>query len=516
MTHKPFKIILLGVLILTTLFFTLNIYLSKHINAEEEVNNNKLTIISPSLNLTEPKANTQTNINSIVQELDIPSPTTKTYKEFTGREIKDQKKKIRKVFKIPKSIEPEVNFWRDIYTKYDKTKVVFHDKKHLDIIYSVLDVSKITNNENLSDKEKYKRKKKLVTDEEDRITTILFGLGLKNSTDLTKDEKMIYDLFDNVRERNKFKKAAGRVRSQTGIRDKFIEGINVSGKYLGEIEKIFGRYNIPLEISRLAFVESMFNLEALSKVGASGIWQFMPSTGKLFMTINKFVDERNDPILATHAAAKHLLRDYETLGSWPLAINAYNTGPGRISRAVNKLGTTKIATIIKKFDHSGYGFASRNFYPAFLAALDAFENRDKYLGKIEMQKPLKFDEIKIPFFCSFTEIAEYTKVPVEDLTLLNPHLQNEVISGKMPLPKDFILKVPPSSGNAFLTAFNELEKEAKQAKWHIVKSNENLKTIAAKYKTSANKIKRINLLRKNRVQTGQILKLPKDVSLAKE
>lgn len=373
---------------------------------------------------------------SIAAELGVPKPLTMTYAMFTptSKKVEKQKKGTKKLFEVPKGIETEVNFWRDIYTKYDKTKVVFHDKEDMGKIYSVIDISDIENNPRLADDEKIRRKRERVEAEFDRIASTL-------------DQH-----------------AKDNLRSQTGIAEKFKEGVKVSGRYLGEMEKIFAQHNIPTEITRLPFVESMFNLNALSKVGASGIWQFMPGTGKLFMTINSTVDERNDPIMATHAAAKLLTKDHEALGSWPLAINAYNTGRVRIEHAVARLGTKDIARIIKEFDGSGYGFASRNFYPAFLAALDTFENREKYFGPIEMEPPLTFDVVQAPCPVIFPELAVKTDVPLEELSLLNFHLQEHVVSGALPIPRGFELRVPAGRGEDFLVAMNELGKTMKPAK----------------------------------------------------
>ena len=102
-------------------------------------------------------------------------------------------------------------------------------------------------------------------------------------------------------------------------REKFEQAIKRSGRYLPLMESIFAReYNLPVELTRLPFVESSFNIRARSKVGASGIWQFMRSTGKLFLKINDGVDERNDPIRATEAAAKLLKMNFGSLKSWPL------------------------------------------------------------------------------------------------------------------------------------------------------------------------------------------------------
>lgn len=394
-------------------------------------------------------------------ELGVPPSKTVTLAWFDPLNIKKQKKKHHDLFKIPDEIIAEVDFWKDIYTKYDKTKVVLHDRKHMDIIYGVIDISDIENSSRMADEEKREAKKERVQTAEERLRGVLVGMEGKDPSSYDKEETEIAKLFKNIQDDKKFEEAGSveRLRSQTGIADKFARGVKVCGKYIGEMENVFAEHGIPLEITRLAFVESTFNLNAVSKVGASGLWQFMPSTGRLFLTVNKYVDERNDPIAATDGAARHLKKDYDVLGSWPLAINAYNTGRGRLEQAVSRLGTKNIATIIKKFDYPGYKFASRNFYPAFLAALHVFENRDIYFRDVVMDDPLSYDVVTLPFPLTLKTVSEKTGVAHGELVQLNPQLQEAVIEGRLPLPAGFGLRLPPDSGEEALVAISKIEQK---------------------------------------------------------
>jgi membrane-bound lytic murein transglycosylase D len=517
MINRSVKVFFVVALIAAAFFFLFNYYLPAKISAKGPGISYWKARHKATNNSAQKKK--KSSVESIAPKLGVRSPHLVTYEEFNPKNIRRQKKQIHKIFFVPEGIRTEVDFWKDVYTKHDKGKVVLHDKKYLDIIYSVLDVSDIVYSNRLPLDERIKRKKTKVNAEINRIASILKRLDDKDPATLTPEERKIYQLFENVHGGKKFETASksDRLRSQTGIKEKFIKGIHSAGRYLGEMEKIFAQHKIPLEISRLAFVESMFNLEALSKVGASGIWQFMPSSGRLFqLKMDQIVDERNDPIAATHAAAKHLRRDYDRFHSWPLAINAYNTGPGRIRKAIARMNTKDIAKIIKNFDSPGYKFASRNFYPAFLAALESFENREKYFGNIEMEGPLTFDKIETPFFSSLPELSKYTGIEIEKLVLLNPHLQTEVVKGDLPIPQGFHLRVPKNQGENFLIAINEMDTLTKFAKWHIVKPGENLKAIATKYNTNIQQLKRSNSLHRGRVASGQIIKLPKGIALAKD
>src|SRR5262249_35277956 len=156
------------------------------------------------------------------------------------------------------------------------------------------------------------------------------------------EERRIYDLFADDPAPDRFLGAADekRLHSQRGLRERFAEGIRVSRRYLPEMERIFRDEGLPVELTRLPLIESCFNLHANSKVGAAGIWQFMPATGRHFMRVDNLVDERRDPLASTRGAAEFLARVHDNLGSWPLAITAYNHGPEGVARPGDDGGTT--------------------------------------------------------------------------------------------------------------------------------------------------------------------------------
>ena len=135
--------------------------------------------------------------------------------------------------------------------------------------------------------------------------------------------------------------AAGHVRAQTGLRERFAEGLVIAGRYLPGIERVFEAERVPTILSRLPFVESMFVSRAQSKVGAMGAWQFMPGTARIYLQMNPAVDSRIDTILAAEGAARMLRHDYEVLRTWPLALTAYNHGRAGVARAVKEVGTPR-------------------------------------------------------------------------------------------------------------------------------------------------------------------------------
>src|SRR5690606_33234587 len=147
-------------------------------------------------------------------------------------------------------------------------------------------------------------------------------------------------------------------------------------------------------LSRVPLVESSFNVKARSRVGASGIWQFMRYTGRRLLRINYAVDERNDPITATHAAARFLRMNYDILKKWPLAITAYNHGAAGVRRMVERYKTDDIVELADE-RHGRFKFASANFYATFLAALEVEKNADRYFGKVTWDIPLESKDVPL-------------------------------------------------------------------------------------------------------------------------
>lgn len=352
--------------------------------------------------------------------------------------------KIRGKFKIPPSLEADVAFWRYIYGKYNSDQVVFHDPKYLHIIYRVLDF-KNYKNLRLSENEIRKARGDRVELEKEKIIAILEKLSDENSSgNLSSEEYRIKKLFDNVNEIDRFKKASERgIRAQEGQKNKFLEGLKYSGRYLGEIESIFELEGLPPELTRLIFVESMFNPRAHSSAGAKGIWQFMESTARHYsLNINSTIDERADPIIASYAAANLLKDNYQELGKWELAVNAYNAGKGRLKQAIRELGTSDITRIIKEFEHPSYGFASRNFYLEFLAALDITQNYEHYFGDITFDEPVRCKSVTLGRSAPLTEIAKLYDISEELLAELNPHFKTCVINGQKKLPSGTVVRIP--------------------------------------------------------------------------
>lgn len=422
-------------------------------------------------------------------------------------------RQISESFEVPPELDAIVGFWKKIYGVYDNQRVVLHDMERLEIEYGVLDFSDLKSR-NLSD-----AKKKSIRDAEislavGRIKDALDELDRwEGVAPLSDEARKIVPLFRHVTARDKYKKAKEAVRTQTGLKNRFEEGLRRSGRYMALFEDIFQSYGVPNEITRLVFVESLFRERAMSKVGAAGLWQFMPETGRRYMTVDKLVDERYDPILATHGAARLLLKNKELLGTWPLAINAYNSGPGNLQKAVTALGTRDIGAIVTRFRSGGYAFASRNFFPSFLAALDVYEHSEKYFGRVVREPPLTFDLVEIPGTMTFPEVAYYAGATIADLQVLNPAFAPLVFQGDYSVPAGTQVRVPQGGRQFFAARFIQHYSGGEAPSFHVIQNGENLPQIAARYGLTAQDLQRVNAT--ERLGSGRVLLIPSAASLVK-
>jgi len=441
-----------------------------------------------------------------------PSALTRIHRQSSLALYEPPKKlkspKVKPWFTVPKALESDVDFWRAIYAKYDSHHVILHDPKYLSIVYGVIDFTDMDADTGITDIERSRIRQVRIDAERESITAVLEQLAADPSSgDTSKRSIEIRNYFDNIREADKFKNAAKRgVRAQTGQKDKFIEGLKYSGRYLGEIESIFEKKALPKELTFLIFVESMFNPSANSSAGAKGIWQFMRRTATIYnMKVNALIDERADPIRATYGAANLLQHDYDYLGSWPLAINAYNTGRGRMQQAMNRLGTTDIATIVKYFEHPAYGFASRNFYLEYLAAMDIAKNHRQYFGPINFDPPLHYDVVTLDRPARLNEIVMKSAISSETFKELNPALSVAVFTGKIPLPSGFELRVPEGKGEYMMAI---LARTAVAFPfWHTVENGQTLEDIASMYNIPAPDILRANKKMGRHLHAGQRIRI---------
>lgn len=350
-------------------------------------------------------------------------------------------------FKVTPELKPRVDFWKKVYAEYTSNQALIHDYENPEIIYEVVDISKWAADESLSYRKRMKLINKFLKDRKAAISANLKLLHESHTepSSLSVELFSLFKKFEGIKDQDKFLTASKRVRAQIGQRDRIVRGFFYGGRYFQKMMEIFERRGLPKELTRLPLVESAFNLAARSKVGASGIWQFMRSTGKLFLHIDKTIDERNDPLSATGAAAELLKQNYDSLGTWPLALTAYNHGREGMARAVRAVGTTDLHTIINNYKSSTFGFASSNFYSEFLAILEVEREYRRHFGKLKVDSPIEFEEMIIVDDIRFSQIATNCGVTEMILSEYNPSLTDAVVNGRTKIPAGFRLRIPPKS-----------------------------------------------------------------------
>ena len=334
------------------------------------------------------------------------------------------------------AIQANVAFWEKIYTTYSTSEAVIHDKYDLTKIYGVITIVDYLQpgakrlNEPLLEAAKQK------------YSAILTHIA-QGGPPVTKEERRIAAMFQGAR-KSQLEKASESVRVQIGQKERFMEGVVRSGAYLHEIKRILRSYDLPEELAYLPHVESSFNPDAYSKAGASGLWQFTRSTGKQYLRIDHAIDERQDPLKATHAAAKFLKRNHSILGSWPLALTAYNCGTSGMARAKKDKGSYE--KIFLEYEEGHFKFASRNYYPEFLAALQAAQKLEQKTSSRPMQSaPLT--TVRLTNRASIDEISRHFKVDIKTIQKLNPDINLSFFKEKKQLPQGYAIKLPATAHN---------------------------------------------------------------------
>lgn len=296
--------------------------------------------------------------------------------------------------------------------------------------------------------------------------------------------------------------------------------LGLANFYFPMFEEALDRYDIPLELKYLAIVESALNPVARSRVGATGLWQFMYATGKMNnLNVSSYIDERSDPIKSTEAACQYLSQLYRIFGDWNLVLAAYNSGPGNVSKAIRRSGGRTNYWEIRDFlprETAGY-------VPAFIAVNYIMTHSSDHFIYAKDIKPSYFntDTISIKEQIGLDQVASLIDIPIADLEFLNPAYRLKVIPKN---PKDgyFKLMLPTSKMGLFVAnedsiysiAKQDFEKkrtvlpqyvEMKDRVRHKVRSGEFLGSIARKYGVSVSSIKRWNGLRSDNLRVGQRL-----------
>lgn len=370
-------------------------------------------------------------------------------------------------------IEPNVDFWVKIYAHYPTTQVVIHDSHDLGIVYDVIAVKPYgATGARKTNRSRTKRAKAKYRDILQRLAA--------NPKSADEDCQRVARLFGSGADAQTFRRASRQVRSQLGQKDRFRAGLIRSGAYLDEIRTILKSYGVPEDLAYLPHVESSFNPSAYSKFGAAGIWQFTRSTGRRFMQVGYVLDERRDPIRATHAAAQLLRENHAKLGSWPLAITAYNHGAAGMARARQKHGD--YPAVFKSYRSRTFKFASRNFYAEFLAARQVAADYTTYFGELRLDDPKPSRTLTMAGYIRLQDLSAHYGISPDVVRKLNPALRSPVFNDQKYVPKGYPLRLPHKKsrdGSAMAAIPSSLYKSAqKPSRFYTVQRGDTAGRIA--------------------------------------
>lgn len=332
----------------------------------------------------------------------------------------------------------------------------------------------------------------------------------------------------------------GYIEVYSARKDQMGKMLGLSEYYFPIFENALKAFNMPMELKYLPIIESSMNSYAISRTGATGLWQFMFTTAKGYgLQMDNYVDERRDPIQSSYAAARYFKDAYAELGDWLLAIAAYNCGTGNVNRAIAKAGSRDFWEIRKYLPKE-----TRNYVPAFIAAIYVMNCPDKH--QIKSQKSLfaiKTDTIQVNRFVSLADIAQALTMEEDDLLTLNPSYKKRVVNGTPETPKRIIMpKVSLVSYAGIYDVLNNTTTavqapqvvlasnddkrlrrkpvalvESKPALvYHKVKPGQNLGAIAAQYGVEVQDLKVWNNLKGTNIVPGQRLLVTKTKAETKE
>ncbi len=317
----------------------------------------------------------------------------------------------------------------------------------------------------------------------------------------------------------------------------------ISEYYFPMFEEALAKQNVPLEIKYLAIVESALNPRAVSRVGATGLWQFMYQTGKQYnLGIDSYVDERSDPLKSSAAAAQYMTNMYKIFGDWDLVLASYNSGPGNVAKAIRRSGGQQNYWNIRKYlpnETAGY-------VPAFLATMYIYTYHKEHgiVPDRALVKHFQTDTIMVKQQISFKQLSDLLDIPVSQLQMLNPSYKLSVIPAykdkmhALRLPLDKIAIFTSNEDKVYAYVQHELNKRERpyssslqglvsrdsarnansyvvsRTKYHKVRRGDNLSQIADRYNVSVSEIKRWNKLRSNQAPLGRNLKIVVDQRVA--
>lgn len=398
-----------------------------------------------------------------------------------------------------------MRFWMRIYSEFDIASGLIHDSRDLSICYTPLYLNRGA---------PLASQNRVIEETIAHYREAMLALADGKRADLNAFEQRALEPWRRRGgQPDALRAAAERIRFQRGQEDRFRAGLERARPWQPMVESVFRERGLPVGLAALPHVESSYNPKAISKVGAAGLWQFMPTTARRYIRVDEEVDERFDVSKSTQAAANLLHHNYSVLERWPLAITAYNHGLAGVRRAVRDTGSHDIVRIIDQYQGNRFGFASRNFYVAFIAAHDLSVAPDRYFRPLDPSQAL---EVRAPAYLPAPRLAKFLGVSLHDMRAVNPQLHHDVWNGKQLIARNDRLRLPPPIEQAL--AERKLAEFASRYGFdgqlplshYDLSYGESLSGVAQHLATSVSELVAMNDLDDaHQVQTGQRLRVPR-------
>jgi membrane-bound lytic murein transglycosylase D len=345
-------------------------------------------------------------------------------------------------FPVPAEIQPNVDFWRHVYGVWSRGEVAFHDNEYMGVVYEVARLPGTVQEGYTNEQKAWVKAREAMY--RDRLRSLERKVRAREP--LTSSDKELLAKIEQGGGKGAVYGAEDRLRSQRGVRERFKRGLEISGRYDPDFREIMRAKGVPEDLAYLPHVESSFQTHARSSVGAAGIWQFMPATGRDYgMRVDSAIDERLDPIICADGAARYLSAAHRKLGSWPLAITSYNHGKGGMANAKAQYGDD-IGKIVKHYNGRAFGFASRNFYASFVAAREVAEHPERYFPEgVRFEEPWPYERLVLRSPMPAQHVASHYGVSTARLTQANLHWRERAADGRSLLPAGSTVWLPPGS-----------------------------------------------------------------------
>ena len=311
----------------------------------------------------------------------------------------------------------------------------------------------------------------------------------------------------------------------TRLRNKVSFILAAANFYMPLFEEALDTYDLPLELKYLPIIESALNPTALSRQRASGLWQFMLRTGKIYgLENNSLVDERRDPIKSTWAAARYLKDLYNIYKDWNLVLAAYNCGPGNVNKAIRRAGGTTDYWEIYPFLPK----ETRGYVPGFIAANYVMHYYCEHgICPLETQLPATSDTIHIHKDLNLNQVAGVCNIDIEQLRSLNPQYKKDIVPGNS---KPYVLRLPNNTANQFIELQDSIyaykanqylgkrktvavketatgKGNSKNATYHKIRRGDTLGGIAARYGTTVSQLRKLNNIKGNNITAGKTIRI---------